>query len=88
MNQVVLALPDPTNTSPDNCTASCVVTGHLIAALRGREELRTEDHASILREVQGEVWERNFLQAEKVLEDNLSGVPAQVTLHLRWVTNT
>ena len=28
-------LPDPTKTAPENCTESCVVTGHLVVALRG-----------------------------------------------------
>ena len=31
-----LALPDTTNTAPENWTASCVITGHLVAALRGQ----------------------------------------------------
>ena len=34
LKQSVLALPDPMKTAPENWTASCVVTGHLVAALR------------------------------------------------------
>ena len=35
VKQAGLALPDPTQTAPDNWTASCVITGQLVAALRG-----------------------------------------------------
>ena len=31
VKQAVLALPKPTQTAPENCTASCVVIGHLVA---------------------------------------------------------
>ena len=34
VKQVELALPDPTQTAPKNWTASCVTTGHLVAALK------------------------------------------------------
>ena len=30
-----LALPDLTKTAPENLTASCVITGHLVTVLRG-----------------------------------------------------
>ena len=36
VKQAGLALPDPTQTAPDNWTSSCVITGHLVAALRGQ----------------------------------------------------
>ena len=41
VKQAGLALPDPTLTDPENWTASCVITGHLVAALRGQMEFRT-----------------------------------------------
>ena len=44
VKQAVLALPDPSQTVPENWTASCVITGHLVAALRGQVEFRTADH--------------------------------------------
>ena len=37
VKQAGLALPDPTKTAPESWTASCVITGHLVAALRGQE---------------------------------------------------
>ena len=39
-----LALPDPSQTAPENWTASCVITGHLVAALRGQVEFWIADH--------------------------------------------
>ena len=35
VKQVGLAIPDLVKTAPENWTASCVITGHLVAALRG-----------------------------------------------------
>ena len=35
IKQAGLALPDPSHTAPDNWTASCVITGHLVTVLRG-----------------------------------------------------
>ena len=34
VKQAGLALPDPTQTAPENWSASCVITGHLVVALR------------------------------------------------------
>ena len=42
--QAVLALPDPSQTAPENWTASCVITGHLVRAIRGQVKFRTADH--------------------------------------------
>ena len=36
VKQAGLELPEPKNTAPKNWKASCVVTGHLVTALRGR----------------------------------------------------
>ena len=50
VKQAVIELPDPTKTAPKNWTASCVITGHIVAALRGQKEFRTSDHAVYMRE--------------------------------------
>ena len=44
--QAGLALPDPTNTAPENWTASCVITRHLVAAFMDQEEFRTAYHSN------------------------------------------
>ena len=35
VNQAGLYLPGPKKTAPENWTASCVITGHIVAAFRG-----------------------------------------------------
>ena len=46
IKQAGLALPDPSQTAPENWTESCVITGHPVAALRGQVEFRTADHSA------------------------------------------
>ena len=67
-----LALPDPKLTAPENWTASCVVTGHLVSALRGQFDFRTADHSACLREGRTAVWRRSTQRAEEAL-----GAPVQ-----------
>ena len=49
VKQVRLYLPDPNQTSSENFTESCVITGHLVTALRVQVEFRTAYHSSCLR---------------------------------------
>ena len=58
VKQAGLALPDPYQTSPENWTASCIITGNLFAALRGQVEFQTADHSTCLREGWTAVWRR------------------------------
>ena len=55
VKQAGLALPDPTRTAPENWQASCVITGHLVSALRGKVTFRTADHAACLWDVRAAV---------------------------------
>ena len=50
VKQAGCALPELYQMAPEKWTASCVITGHLVAALRGQVELRTADHSACLRE--------------------------------------
>ena len=86
VKQAGLDLPDPTNTAPENWTASCVITGNLIAALRGQEELRTTDYTAFIREGQGEVQNRNIIRSKAALAETIVGAPVKVARHLRRVT--
>ena len=45
-----LALMYPTMSDPENCMASCVITGHLVAVIRDQEEFQTVDHSTYLQE--------------------------------------
>ena len=44
VKQAGLALSDPSQTAPENWTASYVITEHLVVALRGQVEFQTADH--------------------------------------------
>ena len=88
VKQAGLALPDTTKTAQENWTDSCVITGHLVAELRGQEEFKMEDHATILHEARREVRRRNVSQSQAALEENLTGAPTLVA-HCLWrVTKT
>ena len=50
LKQAGLALPEPTQTSPENWMVSCVITGHLVAELGGQVEFRTAEHSACLQE--------------------------------------
>ena len=82
-----LALPDPTKTAHDNCTYSFVITGYLVVSLRGKEEFRTADHSSCLKEGIEEVLKRRILWVEEDLVDALEGAPVQDAHRLRRATN-
>ena len=49
VKQAGMAIPDPVKTAPEIWTASCVITGHLVAALRGQAAFQTADHTTCLR---------------------------------------
>ena len=80
VKQAGLALSDPSQTAPENWTAYCVITGHLVAALRGQVEFRTADHLACLQEGRTDMWRRGQVQAEEALTVALEGPPV---LHAR-----
>ena len=86
--QTGLALQDPTKTAPDNCTATCVITGNLVAELQNREEFKMVDNAVIFCKGQGEIRRRNMVRSEAALGENLTGTTALVARRLRRVTKT
>ena len=48
VKQAGFSLPELTQTAPENWTAYYIITGHLVAALRGQVEFRTADHLTCL----------------------------------------
>ena len=75
IKQVGLALPDPSQTASENWTASCVITGHLVAALRVQVEFRTADQSACLREGRTTVGRRGQRWAEEAMTAALEGGP-------------
>ena len=88
VKQVGLDLLGPSQMAPENWTASCVITGHLVAALRGQVEFRTADHLACLREGWTAVRRRGQQRAEEALMDALEGAPVLHARRLRRATNT
>ena len=60
--------------------ASCVITGHLVAALRGQAEFRTADHSACLWKGRTDVRRRGQIRAEEALTAALEGA---LVLHAR-----
>ena len=75
MKQTGLALPDPMLTDPENWTASCVITGHFVAALRGQVEFWMAYHSSFQREGRTAVWKRIAHRVEEALAATITGAP-------------
>ena len=77
VKQAGLELLDLALTAPETWTASCVITEHLVAALRCQVELRTADQSACLREGQMAVRKRGAQQVEEALEVTIAGFPVQ-----------
>ena len=61
------SLPEPPRTARENWTASCVVTGHLVAALYGTDEFRSGNHALLMGEEREEIRHQYAEEAETSL---------------------
>ena len=68
--------------------ASCVNTGHLVAALRGQVEFQTADHSACLQEGRTAVWRQIQQQAEEALVSTISGGLVQGARQLQRATKT
>ena len=83
-----LALPDAVQTAPENWRASCVITGHLVAALRGQVVFRTADHSACLWVGRMAVRQRGEKRAEEVLTVALEGAQVLQTSRMRQAEKT
>ena len=86
LKQAEMAHPDPTRTAPKKWQASCVITGHLVSALRGQVPFRTADHAACLRDGRAVVRRQNVAKAMASLEATIARAPAFVTRRLLGAT--
>ena len=55
VKQARIALLGPTHTAGANWTASCVITGHLVAALHWKDEFRSGYHSLLMGEGRDEI---------------------------------
>ena len=88
VKQAGLALPDPIQTALENWTASCVIKGHLVAALRGQVVFRTANHSACLRVGQMAVRQRGEKRAEEALTSALEGGPVLQARQMRRAAKT
>ena len=63
--------------APENWTASCFITVHLVAALRGQVESWTADQSACLQEGQPTVQKQSAQRAEEALEATIAGGPVE-----------
>ena len=75
VKQAGLDRPEPSQTASENWTASCVITGYLVAALRDQVEFRTADQSACLREGRTAVRRRGQRRAKEALTAALEGGP-------------
>ena len=75
VKQAGLDLPNPSQTAPENWTATCIIKGHLVASSRGQVEFWTTDHSVCLREGWTTVRRRGHIRAEEALTAALEGAP-------------
>ena len=88
VKQADLALPDPVHTPPENWKAYYVITGHLVAALRGQVVFRTADHSACLRAGWLAVRHRGEKRAEEELTAALEGAPVLQARQMRQAEKT
>ena len=74
-----MSLPYPTRTAPENWQASCVITGHLVSALRGQVPFQMADHAACIWDGRAEVRRQNVAKAMASLETTIARAPAVIT---------
>ena len=67
VKQAGISLPNPTQTAVENWTASCVIMGHLVAALQGTAEFRSGNHAPLVGEEREEIQHRHTEEADNAL---------------------
>jgi hypothetical protein len=73
-----LAIQDPTTSVDSNWTASTVICGHLIVAIRGREEFRSADHTAIMAAGKAETQMRHLSESQEKLDSILYELPGEV----------
>ena len=67
---------------------SCVVTGYLVSSIWCRIDLKTGEHALLLREVHSDIRCRNVQNSQADLEEAMAAAPALEAHKLRRRTKT
>jgi hypothetical protein len=70
-----LAIPNPMETVDMKWTASTVICGHLITAIRGIEKFWLTDHTSIMNVGKVKTWARYLSEPQEKLTSELQKLP-------------
>ena len=82
VKQVVLFLPDPNVSTLEHWTASCVVTGHLVATLQVQTDLRNGDKVQIHNYSWGDIQCQNNTNSMQALNYFTGKLPPPQTCGL------
>ena len=77
-----LATPYPNLMAQGNCTASCMVTGDLVAALQGFVELLSGNHSQFLTNRREEIWRKKGQEAKESLSSEVRLISPTESLRL------
>ncbi len=70
-----LAIPYPTKTAERNWSASTLICGHIIAAIRGTTIYRLADHLSVLKSGRAKLRKRSQVRSEAEMNTILVSTP-------------
>ena len=83
-----IALPNPTWTKGVNWTASCMITGHLVAALCRTADFRSGDHGVLMGERREEIWWGHVEETQTSLGEALTAALKIDVRRLGWIQRT
>ena len=88
VKQAGIAFPDPNQTYGANWIASCVVTGRLVAELRGTAEFWSWDHAFLMREGRDEILRWHTESVETALGEARDATSREDARQMERITRT
>ena len=88
VKQAGISLSDPIRTTEANWTAPCMITGHLVAALRGTAEFRSGNHTLVMGEGRENILRIHAEEADTALEEVRAAASNPDARRMRWIQRT
>ena len=82
VKQSGIAHHNPTMITGENCTASCMLTGHLVTSLRGTAKFNSGDHTLLMGEERKEIHQQHAEEADTALRESRAAALNPVA---RWL---
>ena len=86
VKQDSIAILDPNQNTGSNWTKSCVITRHLVAALRGTAESRSGDHALLMVGGRDEIRKRHTQNVETELGEDQAAASTEDSRRMGRIT--